>query len=182
MESGVAMEHKFYLLFQLLADQIGNLVNKHELANTIQVDNKTIDNYLYVLERCYHIHLVKPFFRNLRKELTKMPKIFFNDLGLRNVLLNRFGEVNNRLDKGALLENYFFSQFHQQYNYDQMRYWHTSDGKEVDFVIEESFGKGKAYEVKWDKTRFKPNQYQKFVSSYPEYKLSCLGMEDFVFV
>ena len=179
MESGVAMEHKFYLLFQLLADQVGNLVNKHELANTVQVDNKTIDNYLYILEKCYHIHLVKPFFRNLRKELTKMPKVFFNDLGLRNALLNRFGDVATRADKGALLENYYFSQFRQRYAYDQIRYWHTSDGKEVDFVIEESFGKGRAYEVKWEKARYKPGRYKKFVETYPDFELGCLGVGDY---
>ncbi|MCU0347228.1 MAG: ATP-binding protein [Saprospiraceae bacterium] len=88
-ESGVSMEAKFFLLFQLLADQTGNLVNRNELSKTIQVDTKTVDNYLYVLEKCYHVHLLKPFFRNLQKELTKMPKVYFNDLGLRNALLNR---------------------------------------------------------------------------------------------
>lgn len=179
LESGVAMEHKFYLLFQLLADQVGNLVNKHVLAKTIQVDNKTIDNYLYILEKCFHVHLVKPFFRNLKKELTKMPKVYFNDLGLRNAMLNRFGEMETRTDKGALLENYFFSQFRQMYNLEQLHYWRTADGQEIDFIVEENFEKGMAYEVKWSDINFKPKRYAKFLEAYPNFKLSWLSMEDF---
>jgi predicted AAA+ superfamily ATPase len=45
----------------LLAGRNGNLVNRNELANTIGVDNKTIDNYLHVLQNSFHIELIKPF-------------------------------------------------------------------------------------------------------------------------
>jgi predicted AAA+ superfamily ATPase len=41
-EAGVLYEHKFLQLMVLLAEQIGNLVNKNELANTLGIDNKTI--------------------------------------------------------------------------------------------------------------------------------------------
>ncbi|GAB4243274.1 MAG: ATP-binding protein [Saprospiraceae bacterium] len=179
MESGVSMESKFYLLFQLLADQLGNLLNKHELAKTVQVDNKTIDNYLYVLEKCFHIQLVKPFFRNVRKELTKMPKVFFNDSGLRNSLLNRFGPVDLRSDKGALLEQYYFSQLRTLYQSDQLKFWRTADGNEIDFIVEEQFNAGKAIEVKWDPVNFKPSRYKKFTEAYPGFQLLCWSEKDF---
>lgn len=178
-ESGVSMEAKFFLLFQLLADQTGNLVNRHELSKTIQVDTKTVDNYLYVLEKCFHVHLLKPFFRNIQKELTKMPKVYFNDLGLRNALLNRFELVETRADKGALLENYFFIRLRQQYETDQLRFWRTTDQQEIDFVVETSFGEGKAYEVKWNKQGFKPEKLTKFTDAYPNFKLTSLGETDF---
>lgn len=179
-ESGVSMEAKFFLLFQLLADQTGNLVNRHELSKTIQVDTKTVDNYLYVLEKCYHVHLLKPFFRNLQKELTKMPKVYFNDLGLRNALLNRFSPVDTRADKGALLENYYFIRLRQEYEADQLRFWRTTEQQEIDFVVEVSFGEGKAYEVKWTKQHFKPEKLSKFLEAYPGFKISCLDEADFI--
>ena len=172
-------EQKFYLLLQLLADQMGKLVNKRELSNTLSIDAKTIDQYLYILQKCYHIYLLKPFFRNLRKELTKMPKVYFNDLGLRNAFLNRFGEVESRADRGELLENYFFLTFRQQYPLDQIKFWRTSEKQEVDFIIEESFGKGNAYEIKWNTDAFHPNKYKKFHQTYPNYPLSSLGVENF---
>ncbi len=155
------------------------MASKGELASTLQIDNKTIDNYLYILNKCYHIHLLKPFFRNLRKELTKMPKIYFNDLGLRNALLNRFSPVIHRADKGELLENFYFTQFRQLYSLDQLKYWRTSDQNEVDFIIEESFGEGKALEVKWNPLNFKRKKYQKFEQTYPNFPLSCIGANNF---
>ena len=58
-----------------------------------------------ILRKCYHVSLVKPFFRNLRKELVKMPKIFLLDNGMRNCLLDNFQSPVPRLDKGELWEN-----------------------------------------------------------------------------
>ncbi|MCB0587563.1 MAG: ATP-binding protein [Phaeodactylibacter sp.] len=179
LESGVAREGKFYLLLQLLADQVGNLTNKNELATTLQLDAKTVDNYLYILEKCYHVFMVRPFFRNLRKELTKMPKVYFNDLGLRNAFLNRFGEIPLRADKGQLLENYYFCQFRHTYKMDQIKYWRTADKQEIDFILEESFDTGKALEIKWNKGNFKPKKYRKFTEAYPHFELGCLGATDF---
>lgn len=179
LESGVGKRNKFYILLQLLADQVGGMVNRNELASTLQIDFTTVDQYIYILEKCHHIHLVKPYFRNLRKELTKMPKIFFNDLGLRNALLNRFEMVENRADKGAILENYYFLAFRQKFKLDQILYWRTADKQEVDFVIEESFGKGNAYEVKWNPNNFKRSKYKKFEETYPDFPLACLGADDF---
>ena len=179
LESGVEKEHKFYLLLQILAEQTGGLVNKQELGNTLSIDAKTVDQYLYILQKCFHIHLVRPFFRNLRKELTKMPKIYFNDLGLRNTLLNRWGKVPFRADKGELLENYYFLQLRNVFGQDRLRYWRTTDKQEVDFVIEERYGEGKAYEVKWDSKKFNPHKYRKFTDSYPTFPLECLSARDF---
>ncbi|HOF19656.1 MAG TPA: ATP-binding protein [Bacteroidales bacterium] len=95
-EAGIANHEKFYLLLVLLSGKTGNLVNKNELANTIGVDNKTIDKYIYVLQNCFHIGLVKPFYANHRKELTKMPKVFFKDSGMRNIVLNRLFDFKDR--------------------------------------------------------------------------------------
>lgn len=179
LESGVVHEGKFYLLIQLLADQAGNMANRNELAGTLQIDVKTVDNYLYILEKCYHVFLVRPFFRNLRKELTKMPKVYFNDLGLRNAFLNRYGEAHSRADKGQLLENYYFCQLRHAYSLDQIKYWRTADKQEVDFIIEESFGTGKALEVKWKKAAFNAKKYAKFMEAYPNFELQCIDAEDF---
>jgi predicted AAA+ superfamily ATPase len=51
-----------------------------ELARTLKTDTKTIEKYLYVMRKSYSIALIKPFWSNLRAELTKMPKIFFFDV------------------------------------------------------------------------------------------------------
>ena len=80
LESGVTDQTKFYRMLMLLASQSGNLLNVNEIANTLRMTNATVENYLYVLQKCFHISLVKPFYNNLRKELTKMPKVYINDI------------------------------------------------------------------------------------------------------
>ena len=39
---------------------------------------------------------IKPYFTNKRTELSKNPKVYFNDLGLRNYSLNLFGNLFER--------------------------------------------------------------------------------------
>jgi predicted AAA+ superfamily ATPase len=69
------------------------------LAKTFKADNKTIEKYLYVMQKSYSIALTRPFWTNFKAELTKMPKVFFFDLGLRNSIIDDFRSINDRVDK-----------------------------------------------------------------------------------
>src|SRR3989339_419091 len=77
----------FFDLIKILAKQTGSLVNLQELSGTLGLARKTIDEYLYVIRKSYQTAFIKPFFKNFRKELVKMPKCYFYDLGLRNYFL-----------------------------------------------------------------------------------------------
>lgn len=169
LEAGIADETKFFKLMILLASQIGNLVNTNELANTLKITHPAAENYLYILRKCFHIEMVKPFFSNVRKELVKMPKVYFNDLGLRNVLVNYFSPIEQRADKGALLENYVYRSLSDRLNRDQIKFWRTADGNEVDFVLEENNKQGKAIEVKFSEAEANTKKYKKFTELYPNY-------------
>ena len=171
LEAGINDEIKFYRLMLLLASQIGNLLNTNEIANTLRISNATAEQYLYVLQKCFHVGLLRPFFQNLRKELIKMPKLYFNDLGLRNAMLNYFEPLEQRTDKRALLENYVYLRLSQQHK-EQVKFWRTADGNEIDFVIEQVYGSGKAVEVKFSRTEAKPSKYKKFQEQYPNFPLS----------
>jgi uncharacterized protein len=173
-ESGVTNQDAFFKLFSLLADQISNLLNKNELSNTVGIDNKTVDHYLSILKKCFHIELVKPFSTNLRKELTKMPKVFFSDNGMRNTLLNRFNVFADRGDKGALLENFVFKRLTEIEDPESIRFWRTTDQKEIDFVLTSDFLTGKAYEVKMDSRIRTKSGMKKFTSLYPNFELKLI--------
>jgi len=172
-EANVQHQEKFYRLLLLLSEQIGNLLNVNELSQTLGLSVTSINNYLYVLQKCFHISLLRPFYRNLRKELTKMPKVYFNDLGLRNILLNQFQPPEIRLDKGALLENYMFIRLNELYTSDYLRYWRTATGDEVDFVVVQSGESGFAVECKFQSTSFKAKQHSNFTEAYPLMPLNC---------
>lgn len=176
-EAGITTPDKFYLFFSILAGQTGNLVNKNELAAAVGMDNKTIDKYLHVLMKSFHIELVKPFYSNLRKELTKMPKVYFKDTGMRNVALNRFFEWKSREDKGALLENYIHRRLSETYDRDAIKFWRTTDRKEIDFVISTSGNEGFALEVKVNCRKAKQVIRTRFNEIYPWFPLEIVSYD-----
>jgi len=170
-ESNISDTEKFYRLMLLLAHQTGSLVNVNELTNTLRLSVTAIENYLYIMRKCFHIHLVRPFYGNVRKELIKMPKVYFHDLGLRNVLMNSFTPVFQRIDKGELVENYSFIRLRETSGLDAVRFWRTAEGHEVDFVVSHSPGSGEAIEVKYAATAFNPGKYKRFTEAYPGFPL-----------
>ena len=182
LESGVQNENAFYKLFQLLASQTGNLVNVNELASTIQIKNETVTNYLAVLQQCFHISLVKPYYNNVRKELTKMQKVYLLDTGMRNSLLNNFRPLALRTDKGEIWENMVYRLLTEKYGMDEINYWRTSAGNEIDFMMPR-ITHPKAIEAKYDKVHANINKYKLFTSAYPEIPMGFSWMspgdEDF---
>lgn len=177
LEAGIKEELKFFELAKILAHQIGNLVNHHELANTLKMASTTVENYIYLMQKTFIVQLLSPFYGNVRKELTKMPKVYFNDNGLRNALLNNFNQLNNRTDKGELLENYVYNRLRALYGQNNLNFWRTADGNEVDFVVQQPENKGLAYEVKYNDAQFKPNKYKKFTQAYPNFIFGCISKE-----
>lgn len=178
LESGVTDETRFFKMMVLLSAQIGNLLNTNELSNTLQLTHAATDHFLYVLQKCFHVRLVRPFFQNLRKELVKMPKLYFLDLGLRNALVNYFAPIEQRTDKGALLENYIYRRLSELYTADQIKFWRTADGNEVDFVVMETAFGGKSVESKFNTSEANPNKYKKFTEAYPQFPLEFRSWGD----
>ena len=81
--------NRFNKLLRVLADKTGALLNTLELSNTVAISRQTIEDYLFIMENTYVIKLIPPFFTNLRSEISKMPKIVFEDTGVANLL--RYG-------------------------------------------------------------------------------------------
>ncbi|MDD3098651.1 MAG: ATP-binding protein [Candidatus Pacebacteria bacterium] len=172
-ESNIRNDEIFYKLFKILSDQIGSLINNSELANTLDVSRSAIDNYLYVMQKSFHIVLIKPFYKNIRKELTKMPKIYFIDLGLRNFFKNDFRFYQQREDKGELLENVVLRHLLEKYLEEQINFWRTTQQREVDFIINNSL----ALEVKSQIKGVKVKNYKTFLENYPNIKLNFICLD-----
>jgi uncharacterized protein len=177
LESKINDSDKFYRLMLLLAHQTGSLVNIHELSLTLRLSTTAVENYLYVLRKCYHIGLLKPFHGNIRKELTKMPKCYFHDLGLRNILMNQFNPVFQRIDRGEMAENYAFIRIREQNFPNDPFFWRTTEGSEIDFIIQKTENTGEAIEIKYSDTLFFPGKYKMFPAKYPDYSVSVRSIE-----
>jgi len=139
----------FRKLLTLLAGQTGNLVNFSEIASICHVDAATIHAYVEILEESHIVKIVRPFAGGKRRELTTSPKIYFIDNGIRNSLLNAFSsDIFLRTDKGALMENWVFSEIYKRLPLNSViHFWRSKAGAEVDFVVEQS-GRIMGLEVK----------------------------------
>lgn len=171
-EAGIKQEDNFYRLFKILSLQVGNLVNSSELASVLGISKTAVDNYLYVMEKSFHIARIKPLFKNIRKELTKMPKVHFLDLGLRNFFANNFNQFEFRIDKGMFFENIIYKLLLDKYNKDSIKFWRTQDGKEIDFILDQE---NLAFEAK---TKFRKNKFKTFKENYPEIDINLITFED----
>ena len=98
-EAGIQDEVKYFSLIRLLARETGSLVNKNSIAKTLSLSQPTVEKFLFVLARTFHIAIIRPWHTNIRKELTKMPKAYFYDLGMRNAVMRDFSPSADRLDK-----------------------------------------------------------------------------------
>jgi len=126
----------FRNLFRLMASNIGNLLNINEVSGTLGIGRDTVKRYLGVLENSFITHSLPPFHSNIRKELTKMPKLFFMDTGMRNFAVKNFTELNFRTDRGSLFENAIFGEIYKNLGMiEQLFFWRTLSKNEVDFVL-----------------------------------------------
>jgi predicted AAA+ superfamily ATPase len=176
LESSVKNELDFYQLFTLLAEQVSGLVNTNELAGTLKIRNEIVKEYLIIMQKCFHVELIRPFHSNLRKELVKMPKAYFNDLGMRNILLEDLTPLSQRADKGSLLENYTFLRLRDRYR-SKLNYWRTADGNEIDFIITRGGRPVQAYEVKFSGSKFNRERFRKFTDTYQGVELECISFD-----
>ncbi|MCK5851913.1 DUF4143 domain-containing protein [bacterium] len=126
----------FNKLVYLLAGQIGNLVNIDEISSTLRINRITLEKYLFLLENTFVIKRLQPFYSNPRKEISKMPKIFFYDNGIVNSILDDFTHVDERYNIGHLTENVIFTQlWKKKQSGDSLKFWRTQTKSEIDLFI-----------------------------------------------
>ena len=135
---GIGKTESFTKLVQVLASQIGELVNVSELSSTLSISSETVKNYLWYLEKTFLVRRVTPFFKNRRAEITKSPIYYFQDLGLRNFALQELGNATRTSSAGFLFQNFIFNFLFERVSdtASQIHFWRTKDKAEVDFVLD----------------------------------------------
>ncbi len=128
-------------LSRYLAANSGAMISYSKLADDLNISFQTLKRYLDALMKSYLIVFVPPFFTNKAREITKQPKIYFLDTGIRNSLKGNFPEEAD----GKLFENYVLSELVKM-GYEP-KYWRSKSKAEVDFVVEKE-GKIIPIEVK----------------------------------
>ncbi|MFQ5641335.1 MAG: ATP-binding protein [bacterium] len=147
---------QFNNLVNFLAVQISQLLKNDEVGKEVGLPISKLSNYLFLLENTFIISRLRPYHSNRQKELTKMPKLYFLDTGLRNTGLTDFRPLRLRPDSGALSENQCLLELLKQANSnDKLFFWRTWDKHEVDFICSRGRGNFLPIEVKY-KTMTQP--------------------------
>jgi predicted AAA+ superfamily ATPase len=93
------------------------------------------------MEKTFLLHKVTPYFKNIRKELTKTPVFYFYDLGMRNYALGSFGgTLLPPSESGFLFQNFIYNLLAEKIadTSNQIHHWRTTDKAEVDFVLDKN--------------------------------------------
>jgi len=158
----------FNLMAGLLANQSGQLLNIDNLSKSLKISRIETEKYINILEQTFIIKRIYPFYKNYRKEITKTPKIYFMDLGLRNYAANNFNDISHRTDQGNMLENLFLLELlcKDKLSENKINFWRTTNQTEIDFIVTGEKGV-EAVEVKWEKETI-PKSFQTIAKYYPE--------------
>lgn len=164
-------------LLVALALQLSSEVSYNELAQTVGTDNKTVEKYIDLLEKCFVIFRLNGFNRNLRTELKKSKKIYFYDNGIRNAILQNFAPLDMRQDSGALWENFVISERikmnHYSGNYAKSYFWRTTGQQEIDY-IEEKDGRFTLFEIKSNPKKANTKLPKVFMENYDVEKTAVI--------
>lgn len=165
-------------LLSAIALQIGSEVSLSELGKTVNLDLKTVERYIDLLEKNYVLFRLPPYHTNQRKTLSKLNKIYFYDLGIRNALINNFNNLDKRSDVGGLWENFVIVERMKlrkyKRRYANQYFWKTYDGSEVD-LVEQVAEKLNGYEIKWGRERTSPKSWLE----YPNSSYEVVNKENF---
>ena len=178
---GIRKPEKMLELLKLLAWQIGNQVNNHELANTLGMKSETVEDYINLLEQSFVIYKLNSYSSNQRAELKKSKKIYFNDLGIRNALINDFRPIEVRNDKGNLFENFIINEIRKKNQYERTYYnlyfWRSLQQQELDLILEKNNAL-QTFEIKWN-VKNKAKMNKTFQGFYPEASFQVIHSENF---
>lgn len=137
---------QFQNFLQLCAGRTGQILNKNSLANESGISNKTVEEWLSVLEASYIIYRLKPYYRNWNKRIVKSSKLYFLDVGLAANLLKieKPEHLHAHPLRGALFETSVIGEcLKYRYNRgkrDNFYYYRDNNGNEVDLITDTYFG------------------------------------------
>lgn len=129
-------------LLRMCAAAHGQIWNASQIAQSLGVSYHTVNGWLDFLEGAFLVRRLMPYQANLRKRLTKRPRISWRDTGLLHALLNVTDERDllSRPWVGASWEGFVVEQVLGALRGRDRRaepyFFRTSDGREIDLLLD----------------------------------------------
>jgi len=135
-----------------IALQLGSEVSVREIADSLGASPSTVSNYIEIFIKNYILISLPSFKTNIRKAVSENRKLYFYDLGIRNILIQDFRDLELRQDKGGVFENFIISELEKTRKIQNAKintyFYREYGGKEVDIVIEDYKKKYTTIEIK----------------------------------
>lgn len=145
-------------LLHRVAAQTAQPLNVSAVASDIGVARSTVTEYVQLLIDLFLIHQLPAWGTTLRSRVTKQPKVHLIDSGLAARLMRATEQRLATFDPSAmsefghLMETFVVNEICKQVSWMEVPvavgHWRTSDGVEVDCVLEHDDGRVLAFEVK----------------------------------
>ncbi len=124
-----------------IALQLGSEVSVREIADSLGASPSTVSNYIEIFIKNYILISLPSFKTNIRKAISENRKLYFYDLGIRNILIQDFRDLDFRQDKGGVFENLIISELEKMRKLQNAKiniyFYREYGGKEVDVIIED---------------------------------------------
>lgn len=138
-------------LWTMLAHLQGETVNYSKLASNLEVDAKTVNNYIDVLTGLLLVRRLEPWHANIKKRLVKSPRYYIRDSGILHRLLgvNSYDALLSNPVLGKSWEGFVVENIHSILpSRAETYFYRTAAGAEIDLVIKMPSSEIWAIEIK----------------------------------
>lgn len=129
----------FQRFLEVAALTDGEMVNNNNIAQDCGVSATTVSAYFDILEDTLIGYRIPAFAKVMKRRLVQAPRFYYFDVGIANHLLHRKELVRGTTDYGHAFEHLIvqeiYAWIHYTHSEEQLSYWRTYTGLEVDVVI-----------------------------------------------
>ena len=129
----------FQRFLEVAALTDGEMVNNNNIAQDCGVSATTVSAYFDILEDTLIGYRIPAFAKVMKRRLVQAPRFYYFDIGIANHLLHRKELVRGTTDYGHAFEHLvvqeIYAWMHYAHSEEQLSYWRTYTGVEVDVVI-----------------------------------------------
>ncbi len=140
-------QQAYQRFLSILSRLSGTILNKSDLARSIEISEPTIRDYLQIAEGTFLWRSIPSFDAHPLRQVVKMPKGHFRDSGLLHYLLRirTLDDLFNHPHVGHLFESFVIEQMMNHLQAMPITNWRgyfyrTKNGAEIDFILEGHFG------------------------------------------